>query len=219
MKDLLKRIASFAWDIPIEKTSSQYNPYLEVVWSNGKKMLNTKDANFSFGNGYRVFEKAFNLIKKHVPASKKTLILGFGCGSILHLLEKKYNYEGEIVGVEYDQVILDLFDKHFAKDYSTKPKLITGDAMNFVKESNETYDLIFVDLFTELDNVGFIFSQDFLSQLNNICEQGGVIVFNTIKRTSEDQKNLSGLIMDLSRNFKDVSSNSFQDLNQIIIAI
>ena len=162
MKDLLKQIASFAWDIPIERTTSEHNPYLEVVWSNGKKMLNTKDANFSFGNGYLVFEKAFDLIKDFVPTSKKSLILGFGCGSILHLLEKKYNYQGEIVGVEYDQVILDLFQKHFAHEYTKEPKLITGDAQKFVHQNDELYDLIFVDLFTELDNVEFIFNKDFI---------------------------------------------------------
>jgi len=81
------KIASYFWDIPVEKTSSEVNDYLEVVWSQGRKVLNTKSANFSFGNGYKVFEKAISTIKEEVERAAHVLVLGFGCGSILDILK------------------------------------------------------------------------------------------------------------------------------------
>ena len=218
MKNTLKRIASFVWDIPIEKGSSEHNPYLEVVWSNGKKMLNTKDANFSFGNGYLVFNEAFKHINENLPSAQNVLILGFGCGSILHLLEKKHQYNGKVTGVEYDSVILELFHKHFAQRYTTKPNLITADALDFVAHYQDSYDIIFIDLFNELENVEFIFNHNFVDNLKGITSEKGVLVFNTIKQTTRDQENISELIMSLSNHFKDVSSHPFQNLNHIIIA-
>ncbi|PCJ66072.1 MAG: hypothetical protein COA58_08335 [Bacteroidetes bacterium] len=218
MKEILIKIASFLWDIPIEKTSSEHNDYLEVVWSQGKKMLNTKDANFSFGNGYGVFEKAIGLIEKDISSVQNTLILGFGCGSILHLLEKKHSYNGEITGIEYDPIIISLFKKHFEPNYSLKPELIAIDAFDFLNQCKDQYDLIFIDLFKELDNVDFIFTKPFISSLKSISNTNTILVFNTIKRTELDHKNISELILKLSRHYKNVSSASFQDLNQIIIA-
>ena len=82
MKEAIIRLLSWFWDIPIEKTSSPQNDYLEVVWTNGRKMLNTKEANFSFGNGYKVFETAMKPIADKIQVSKDILILGLCCNDI-----------------------------------------------------------------------------------------------------------------------------------------
>lgn len=218
MKEIISKIASFVWDIPIEKTSSEQNNYLEVVWTNGRKMLNTKDANFSFGNGYKVFEKALSLISDNVRSAHKTLILGFGCGSILDLLETKYEFQGEIHGVEYDPVIIDLFHKHFASRYNSKPTISIDDAETYVSKTKEQYDIIFIDLFLELENSSLIFKPEFISGISNLLNENGLLVFNTTNQSHEDQLKLTDLMMSLGRSFKNVSKTTFQDLNNIIIA-
>jgi spermidine synthase len=213
----LKKILSHIWDIPIEKASSKHNPYLEVVWSQGRKMLNTKEANFSFGNGFKVFDKATSEIKAEIKEAKSVLILGFGCGSIMHLLEKNFGYHLKIDGVEYDQAIIDLFYKHFAEDYMSKPTIAVEDANDFVLNCKNQYDIVFVDLFQELDNVPFVFNKVFLEGLKRIGTNG-CLVFNLTARSEQDRTNISNLLIDLSNDFKNVNNISFQDINWIIIA-
>jgi len=214
----IKKIASYIWDIPIEKTSSAHNEYLEVVWSNGRKMLNTREANFSFGNGYKVFAAAMKEIEAPIGNAQSTLVLGFGCGSILHLLEKKYNYTNLLVGVEYDPEILRLYQNHFSAAYKLKPELCSVDAQKFVATNEHSFDVVFVDLFHELDNSPLLSSEVFLECLITNITKEGVLVFNTTTKDKVGQDLVFELQMWLSSNFKTVTKTAFQEFNQILIA-
>ena len=218
MKKTLAKAVSYIWDIPIEITASPYNPYLEVVWSAGRKMLNTRDANFSFGNGYKVFEKAMGAIESEIARANSVLILGFGCGSILHLLDKEYSdFTGTITGIEYDPEIVRLFHAHFSSNYM-EVDVQVQDASTYVKEAVAKYDIVFIDLFMELDNAPLIFEKEFVGGLKRITERGGTLVFNTTKRHPEDNSKLTDLMQMLSNDFEQVNTIDFQDFNYIIIA-
>ncbi len=216
--NLLKQIASFVWDIPIEKTSSPQNDYLEVVWSNGRKMLNTKEANFSFGNGYKVFATAMQAIEPQIDTASDILVLGFGCGSIHHLLEKKYHYKNTIVGVEYDQEIVRLYNEHFANAYNLTPSIYIEDAQQFLQRCQDTFDIIFIDLFYELENSPLLSDTSFLQSLKNRCTENTTLVFNTTTADSKGESTVFELQLWLSKHFKSVSKMPFQEFNQIIIA-
>lgn len=218
VKKNLQKIASFVWDVPIERSSSAENNYLEVVWSNGIKMLNTKEANFSFGNGYMVFEEAMKYTTTAISKAKNILILGFGCGSILHLLEKKFKYTGNLVGVEYDKEILRLFHKHFAQAYTLKPVLHTKDALDFLEKSTETYSMLFIDLFHELDNSPLLNSLQFRNALMNACTPNTTLIFNITSKDQEGKNANASLNLWLKQNFKTVDTHPFQNFNHIIIA-
>ena len=215
MKTLIK-LLSYLWDVPIEKTSSKQNDYLEVIWTNGKKMLNTRYANFSFGNGYKVFEKACSLIDHEIEKAKNVLILGFGCGSIHQILRTEHNYTQQIHGIEYDAEIISLFWKHFAPQNASNLSVECEDASSFIATNQKQYDIIFIDLFEELNNVDFIFQSQFLKNL--IQAKPNSLVFNLTAQNKEDEQQISDLVLRLSSEFKDVSNTSFQDLNQIVIA-
>ncbi|MDA9110855.1 hypothetical protein N9J89_01235 [Bacteroidia bacterium] len=58
-------------------------------------MLNTRDANYAFSNGYKVFEYAMKQITEPIDTAENILIFGFGCRSILHLLEKNTIIKGK----------------------------------------------------------------------------------------------------------------------------
>jgi spermidine synthase len=125
MKKTLIQLCSYFWDIPILKTSSPQNDYLELVWSNGKKTLNTEDANFSFGNASKVIARALSPYTHKIQEAQRILILGFGCGSVVELLDQKYNYKNSLVGIEYDATIIELYKDHFAHLFQLKPKNIS----------------------------------------------------------------------------------------------
>lgn len=217
-KELLKKLTSYVWDIPIERTSSPQNDYLEVVWSNGTKMLNTKEANFSFGNGYKVFATAMEKIELQITKAKNILVLGFGCGSIHHLLEKKYNYSQNLVGVEYDSEIIRLYKKHFSSEYTLLPKLYIEDALAFSQNTIEMFDIVFIDLFSELDNSPLLDSEEFLTSLKKMCGTKTTLVFNTTTTNEKGETTVFELQMWLSTHFKTVTKTPFQDFNQILIA-
>jgi len=216
--NLIKKFASYLWDIPIERCSSPQNDYLEVVWCNGRKMLNTKEANFSFGNGYKVFAMAMKHIKEPIRQANNVLILGFGCGSILHLLEKKYTYNRTLVGVEYDTDIIRLYKEHFATDYHSNPQLHVQDAAKFMESNDASFDIVFIDLFCELENSWLLESQDFLTHLKNACSANGILVFNTTTTNTVGENIVFNLQKWLTTHFKTVSKIPFQEFNQILIA-
>ena len=218
MKNIFYKIASYIWDIPIAKTSSPQNEYLEIVWSMGQKMLNTKNANFSFGSGFEVFKLAMSKIPTNISNANSILVLGFGCGSILDLLETRYKYSGNLDGVEYDQEIVNLFHQHFAPDYNLKPHISICDAKDFSTNSENKYDIIFIDLFIDLETAPLVFDEQFIANLNAMLSPQGCLVFNTILKTTEDNIRTTELMIKLGKKHKSVQSFSFQDLNKIIIA-
>jgi len=218
MNEKLLRLFSWVWDIPIEKTCSPQNDYLEIVWSKGKKMLNTKEANFSFGNGYKVFETGMRSITEEISRAQDILILGFGCGSILHLLEYTYKYDNAIDGIEYDTEIIRLFQEHFAQNYSNIPDLYAVDALEYLKTLKKKYDIIFIDLFIELDNSPLLKDKTFITLLHDSLQISGTLIFNTTVKSKREEINHNRLLLLLSNTFDNVQTNDFQEYNKIIIA-
>lgn len=215
---LLKKIASYIWDIPIEKSSSPQNKYLEVVWSMGRKMLNTKNANYSFGNGYKVFEYAFAKLKQKPKEGTNILVLGFGVGSVEHILRKQYKInKPRIAGVEYDAEIIRLYHKHFQSVASDNLELNLGDAKEYIRSNNQLYDLIIIDLFDDLETIGLVFEKEFNSDILNASSENASIIYNTVKNPKQ-QLARTELCLQLSNRFRDVQVHEFQDINQIIIA-
>lgn len=212
----LKKLLSYLWDIPIEKSSSAQNEYLEVVWTNGKKMLNTKNANYSFGSAYTVFKYAFKQIIKNLHPNPKVLVLGFGCGSVEHLLNSVYTLNAQITGIEYDEEIIRLYHKHFTQKNSSV-SLIHADAYAYIGENTNQYDLIIIDLFDDLKTIPFIYDTSFTTGLKKAVAHGGLLIYNTIKEDKTPNPN-TALMLELSKKFKDVSSHNLQEINQIIIA-
>ena len=211
----IKQYLSYIWDIPIERSSSAQNEILEVSWSMGRKVLNSKNANYSFGSGYRVFEHAFKLLDLRHRAIDKVLVLGFGAGSVEYLLRKDYAFKGEIVGVEYDQEIIRLYNKHFGGHGPLD--LHPQDAKAFVQESLDSFDLVIIDLFDDLSTVHFVYEEDFTKDLFARLSTSSALIYNTVE-SSRDKVARFELIQQLSKKFKEVQVHEFQDINRIIIA-
>lgn len=214
----LKKIASYFWDIPIEYTGSDLNPMLEVVWSNGKKMLHSTNANYSFGSLHNVFEQACKYVVEEIFEASSILILGFGGGSILDILDKHYAYKGNVTGIDYDAKVLELFHKHFASSIGISPQLHTADAETYLKNSTEVYDVIFVDLFQDLQTDSLLLNPNFPAMLHHHLSSQGVVLLNTILPSSKDKSSQLDLMLNLSSTFKSVNSINCQDLNTVFIA-
>lgn len=218
LMEIVKKIASYFWDIPIEKTSSSLNPHLEVVWSRGIKMLHSKNANYSFGSLHQVFEKAFQEITDEIKNSDEVLILGFGAGSILDILDKKYAYKGRVTGIDYDPKIFELYKKHFETDIQLKAQLIISDAETFIATNTQIFDLIFVDLFQDLEPDTLLAKKEFASKLKACISTGGTVIINTTSENGISTEAQMQLMMNLSSHFKSVFTHKYLDINTVFFA-
>ena len=72
-------------------------------------------------------------------------------------------------------------------------RIIEEDAFHFVERCHDTFELIVIDLFAD-DKVPEVFTQPgFLEKLNCLMEEGSMLLFNMIVKTSDQKKQFEQL--------------------------
>ena len=107
---------SHFWDVPVETTSSQFNPLLRVLLSRGRYQLTTRNAVYSFADLYDNFRVALAQVKWETWHGRKVLVLGLGLGSIPYMLEKHFWHSMEYTAVEIDEEVVYLANKYVLRD-------------------------------------------------------------------------------------------------------
>ena len=102
----LENWLSYIYPISIEVTSSEVNSFLEVVFSNGSYQLNSENINYSYGGLYELFKHTFREVKIGWENVNDILVLGFGAGCIVPLIQK-YKSDPNIIGVEIDEKVIE----------------------------------------------------------------------------------------------------------------
>jgi spermidine synthase len=108
-----------------------------------------------------------------------------GGGSAAEIVHQDINREAEIIGVEWDDAVIDLAKKYF---YTQGVRLLHDDAVDYVfraaKQSWE-YDLIVCDLFTETKVASAVLEGDFLESLSKLLGNKGGVIINTMLKKEE----------------------------------
>ena len=203
MKARLTKYCSYILPITLEKTFSKKNGVLEITLNKGKKELNTAKANFSFGSLHKVFQFAFKKFPLNKKKVKSVLILGFGAGSVKTILRHDLGFEGLIVGVEYDEILIELAQKHFNINLTNKTEIEIIDAMKYVAVGKKKFDLIIIDLFKDLEVPAQFLATDFYLKLQRLLNNKGEILLNVI--TSSDE------IAKLKQTFKEIGFSYKQE--------
>jgi len=162
-----------------ENISTEHNPTMQVVYEYGKIKLNAKSVNYSFGSLHVAFAETFTEYDIARRNYDKILILGLGAGSIPAILTS-YGRNYHMTGVEIDPEAIRLAKKYFNLDYHTNLQIIIADAMQYVAETKEKYDMICVDLFIDYEIPTQAELPDFLVTLKNILSEKGIIIYNRI---------------------------------------
>lgn len=163
---------------------SDHSGMVEITWYNGRKMLNSKSANYSYGNLQKVLNQG--LATAELGDIKTVLILGMGGGSIIQSLRNKYQYNGHIHAVEIDARIIELAKTEFGINESENLKIENADAFEFVQNCSSTYDLIIVDLFIDREVPPIFYGKEFFQNLTGLVNKQGFVVFNLGINLSED---------------------------------
>jgi len=172
----MKKILSYIWPITAKTIDSDTNGKLEITYYNGKKMLNTKDANYSYGSLQKILEYALSKIE--FDNVRHVLILGLGGGSVISSLRKKFDFNGGIQAVDIDEKIIAIAKNDF--DICTSHNLMISkyDAYKFVKKNDKKHDLIIIDLFINNEVPDQFYSVIFCENISKLVNENGYFIFN-----------------------------------------
>ena len=180
IRKTIKFISSFLFAQVIEQRESKLSGSIEVLYANGKYVLDTARVNYSFGGLHKVFQTAFSRFKIRGRELKNVLILGFGGGSIASILQDEYKKDCAIAGVEKDPEIIALAKKYFSVDKYKKLTLYCEDAYEFVQRCDKKFDLIAMDIFVDIDIPEKFLDDTFLSAVSNLLSANGILFYNLV---------------------------------------
>ena len=168
----------FSYIIPqTRKIKSDINGYLELTKINGKKLLDSKNANYSYGSLQRVMRFALNKMQNFKPAN--VLLLGLGGGCVIDLLRNEFDYKGKITAVELDKIVIEIAEQEFGHHQDKNLEIICDDALNFINTNSSKYDLIIVDLFIDTKIPDFCFTTDFWNRISDSSRASSFLIFNS----------------------------------------
>lgn len=179
MKWTGRYLKSFLRETVVERSSSPFNPRLEVVYTYGKHVLNATSVNYSYGLLDNAFRAAFSLLKIEDRPIQHVLILGLGAGNVATLLAE-YNPDYDITGVEVDAEVIRLGKKYFQLGTIPRLQVVIGDALEYVAGCQEQYDLLVVDLFIDDKVPAATETSTFFQALAKLLAPGALLIWNRL---------------------------------------
>jgi spermidine synthase len=174
----LIRLLSYLF--PITRTvPSEVSGPLEVTWYKGRKVLDTRHANYSYGSLQRVLR--YGLLFVELQPASHALLLGLGGGSVVATLRQELHYEGHLTAIELDPVVIGLADTEFGVRTSASLDIVCADAFSWVRTAPANYfGLVIVDLFVDLHLPAGLQTASFWQEVRRVLRVGGYVLFNTL---------------------------------------
>lgn len=211
----MKKILSYIWPTT-RRFSSEINGTLEVTYVNGQKVLDTPNANYSYGALQKVLE--IGLTKVDLKSVENTLVLGMGGGSIIKSLRETFEYQKNIVAVDIDPEIIKLAKDEFGISSSERLQIIQQDASEYVKNSKEKFQLIIIDLFINLDVPPVFYEKEFCENVSALLQKNGFIIFNVGVNLKKKSNVVETIISNFGKGFKLQILSKVNRTNTLLIA-
>lgn len=166
----------------LEEVTSPVNGKISVVKSLGLgTYFQVGDLTQSGGIVYEIWRTTLKKIKSKVSEPGSILILGLGGGNCAKLSRKLWPF-GQITGVDFDEVIVNLGKKYLGLG-DVNADIVVSDAYEFIEKSvteKKEYDLVIVDLYVGQEFPVVFESDVFLQNIDKILSRNGVAVFNRL---------------------------------------
>jgi len=215
----LHKYLSYLVRFVVEDSSSLHNDKLIVAIQDGKYVLNTQNANYSFGSLHRVFQKAFKIINLKERNFSSCLLLGGGAGSVPSILYKELNLNLFTTVVEIDKEVIRLGKKYFKLGDYPNLTIVNEDAFVFVSNTTETYDLIAIDIFKDVMVPERFISPVFFDNIKKRLNPNGVVIFNFVSFDFETKQQVKNIEQLLSNVFKayNITTHKIESMNRVFI--
>ena len=216
---MFRKIFSYIIPINIWTQKSIINKSLEVTWTNGELVLDTKNTNYSFGSLQRILKTGLMKIGfEKIKNFENILILGVAGGSVIKTLVDEIKFKGKIVGVDIDTEIIAIAKKYFDLQENDHLEIIIDDAEKFVKNHSKKYDLIIIDIFQDNFMPEFLFESQFVQNTIALLSISGFVIFNTMVIDSKnEQRNLDYIALFDKNKFTFSSISNLEKFNELII--
>jgi len=160
---------------------------LEITWTNGELVLDSKNTNYSYGSLQRILRKGLDSIGfKTILKMEHILVLGVAGGSVIKTLTEEIKFKGKITGVEIDSEIIKIANSYFNLDKIPNLGIVIDDAFEFVLKTKNKYDLIIIDIFQDTTMPNFLFEEFFQNRTCFLLKNKGIILFNTMCLSDKD---------------------------------
>ena len=181
----IKKILSYIWP-QTNKILSDHNGMLEVTYINGKKVLDSKSVNYSYGSLQKILE--LGISKTNFENVNTVLLLGLGGGSVLKTLQRKLNTHHHITALELDAQVIKIAEKEFGVTPTNKLNIVHSDAFEYMKKNTLTYDFVIVDLFIDQKVPVQFYTKKFCDYLYTSMSNKGSLLFNLGINTHDDER-------------------------------
>ena len=186
LKKNLQILVSYIYSLTIEQTSSPHNTVLEVHLSRGRYMLLTENAIYSYGDLYDNYIDSFKQMTLPDDENTEILVLGLGLGSIPQMLEQVWHKQYYYTCVDIDETIIRLAEKYVLRDLKSPMTVLRADALDWVQITEQTFDIICVDIFVDVATPMAFREAEFLSRCFELLNKNGVLLYNCLGYSEKD---------------------------------
>lgn len=192
-----KKAISYLFPTKIKSGTTRKGQVYEINFENGYKVLNSQNANYSYGSLHQIMQKGiFESLKLIQPT--RVLMLGLGGGSAVEILSKKCHWPFQIKAIEFDEDLVQFAQDEFNIGRFKMLNIEIADAFEWLqKSSDEGYDLIIDDLFIDDQVPEPCFELDYLKTVSKHLSPQGIYFRNMMNLRSEQQsmyeKNLAAV--------------------------
>lgn len=216
---MFKKLFSYIIPLNIFKQKSTISQTLEVTWTDGELVLDSKNTNYSYGSLQRILRKGLKFIGfERIQKLDQILVLGVAGGSVIKTLVEEIHFEGKITGVEIDKAIIKIANEYFHLDQIQNLEIIIDDAFEFVLKTKVKYDLIIIDVFQDVRMPNFLFEKFFIDRICYLLKSKGFILFNTmVINEKQKQLNLDFFNAFDGSKYTVTKLHKIEELNELII--
>lgn len=163
----------------LEERKSKFNGDLRVVKTFGMGTYIQADGLTQSGGIVKtIWNQTLKDLSHKSLVIKNCLILGLGGGTVASLI-KKYWPEANTKGIDIDPVMIELGKKYLGLD-KLGVEIIIGDALQELKNSKGTFDLIIVDLYNGDVYPKEFETENYMQLLRTVLRSRGIVVFNKL---------------------------------------
>ncbi len=198
------------------RVKSKYSGTLEITWHNGKKHLNTKNANYSYGSLQAILK--FGLEKVDLKHINSVLLLGLGGGSVIETLRQDFNYQKQITAIDIDPVIIEIAKTEYLLESNSNTSIICEDALKFIKDNTSKFDLVIIDLFIDIKVPKPFLELSFWEHVLKSKSTNGVILFNASLEDKKSNQLKSVIAFLKTKVYKVDVYDKVNDTNTVIIS-